>query len=777
LTRWQWLIVLAHVLLALLYGVIVPPWEAHDETGHFAYVNHVVANRALPDAYSQDKVLFDQSHQPPLYYAVTSALTGWIDRSDTVQPQFNGFALDGTNRRGFRIMLRQPGEAFPWSGAILALHAARAVSAVLTALTIYLIARSLNTVFGRGSAAALLGTAIAAFNPQVLFMGAMVNNDAMVALTGALVGYWLLVIGNWSSNHQSPITHRCFVLLGLSLGLAFLSKNSAIALIGFVVLGLAFIAWRQRWNPRELAVRGALTLASFAVVAGPFLIYNLTRYGRLIVDRNVNNPILSQPTSVIGAGLNQAITDGWLPQLFANTFNTFWGKFGWGNVGMPEWVYWALAVFCVVGVIGVVAGVRHASREVRTSLALLALLGLAMMALPLYRAIYFQDPALMPGRYLMPALTAYAGLLGFGWAHLLAVGYWLTNNSRDPHSDPRDEERDRGQQLISKAIAAGLALFALIVPFAFIQPRYAPALISANQDPPLLTFGDPSASSGQALAQVTGVSAHTAFLPDREGMRHYARVRLTWRALREGALNTAFGISVLGRNNEVLGSMNVYPDGGNFPATNWKPGDTFVDEYDILLEKPCARLPALGKVNVTAFEFQPIAETADISITRALPALDGAGREIAPIIGRFKVDNAPPFGVFWQPPLANMDGIWLREVDLPSQVQAGSTITATLTYEMLAPNGRAGTAFVHLLRPDGQPAAQDDHPPQNGDYPTDLWDRGECVQESFTLNIPSDARGPLRAVTGFYASDGARFPTGTQDDLVSLGEIRVTPAP
>jgi 4-amino-4-deoxy-L-arabinose transferase-like glycosyltransferase len=762
LTRWQWLIVLAHMLLALLYGVIVPPWEAHDETGHFAYVNHLAVNRALPDAYSQDKVLFDQSHQPPLYYAVTSALTGWIDRSDAIQPQFNGFALDGTNRRGFRIMLRQPGEAFPWSGTILALHAARAVSALLTALTIYLIARSVNTIFGRGSAAALIGTAIAAFNPQVLFMGAMVNNDAMVALTGALVGYWLLVIGNWSSNHQSPITHRCFVLLGLSLGLAFLSKNSAIALIGFVALGLAFIAWRQRWTARESAVRGGLALASFAVVAGPFLIYNLSRYGRLIVDRNVNNPILSQPTSVIGAGLNQAITDGWLPQLFANTFNTFWGKFGWGNVGMPEWVYWALAVFCVVGVIGVVAGIRHASRELRTSLALLALLGLTMMALPLYRAIYFQDPALMPGRYLMPALTAYAGLLGFGWGF---IGNSVTGNWRTPITN---------YQL---PVAAALAVFALIVPFAFIRPRYAPALVAANQDPPLLTFGDPSAGSGQALAQVTGVSAHTAFLPDREGMRHYARVRLTWRALREGALNTAFGISVLGRNNEVLGSMNVYPDGGNFPATNWKPGDTFVDEYDILLEKPCARLPALGKVNVTAFEFQPIAETADISITRSLPALDGAGREIAPIIGRFKVDEAPPFGVFWQPPLANFDGIWLREVDLPDQVQPGSTITATLTYEMLAPNGRAGTAFVHLLGSDGQPVAQDDHPPQNGDYPTDLWDRGECVQERFTLNIPPNAQGPLRAVTGFYASDGARFPTGTQDDLVSLGEIRVTPAP
>ena len=71
------------------------------------------------------------------------------------------------------------------------------------------------------------------------------------------------------------------------------------------------------------------------------------------------------------------------------------------------------------------------------------------------------------------------------------------------------------------------------------EARYAPALVVQNDKPALLTFSD--------LVQVTDVSAHTAYLPDREGDRHYARVRLTWRALRDGPLNTAFGISVLGR--------------------------------------------------------------------------------------------------------------------------------------------------------------------------------------------------------------------------------------
>jgi 4-amino-4-deoxy-L-arabinose transferase-like glycosyltransferase len=759
LTRPQWLIVLAHLVLALAYGAINPPWEAHDETGHFAYVNHLVATRSLPDALGADKGLFDQSHQPPLYYLVASALTFWADRSDALQPAFNHFALDGSNRRGFRIMLRQPAEAFPWQGTVLALHAARATSALLTSLAISLIAASVNLIFGRGSAAALLGTAIAAFNPQVIFIGAMVNNDAMVTAMGALVAYGVVRIA--CPHPEATCRTQCatrplhFILLGFSLGLAFLSKNSALALIGFVALALTFIAWRQGWPARHLLARGALTLAAFAVVVLPYLGYNLARYGRLLVDRNPNNPILVAPTSVIGEGVLVSIRDAWLPQLFVNTFRTFWGKFGWGNVGMSEWAYLAFAAFTLAGIVGCAVGYRRATREQRTAIVVLLMLGVAMMVLPLYRALFYQDPALLPGRYIMPALTCYAGLLGFGWASFLPTG-----------------NRDRQPMNLPALMAVALAAAALIVPFAYLQPRYRPALVSspgASALPTLLTFGD--------LVQLVDVSAHTAFLPDREGMRHYARVKLTWRALRPAERHYAFGVSVLGRDGEVLGSINVYPNLGNYPSTNWRPGDAFVDEYDILLEKPCARLPALGRLHVAVFPLDPPTDERPITVTTAtnpLPVTDGAGRTVAPIVGRFKIGQAPPFPVFWQPPLGQFDGIWLREAALPPQAPAGQTITATLTYELIRPTQRRGTAFVHLLDADGRLVAQDDHAPLDGNYPTDLWDPGECVRETFRLNIPPEATGTLRAVTGFYAADGARFATNTPDNLVPIGEVRVT---
>jgi 4-amino-4-deoxy-L-arabinose transferase-like glycosyltransferase len=735
-TRWQWLIVATHVALALLYGALNPPWEAHDETGHFAYVNHLVAERALPDAMRGEKVLFDQSHQPPLYYLIVAGFTFWLDRSDSLQPEFNHFALDGSNRRGFRIMLRQPAESFPWQGTILALHAARAVSALLTGLAVGLIAASANVIFGRGSPAAVLTTAIAGFNPQVIFIGAMVNNDALATAMGALVAHALLRIA-----YAGVGGVKLSLALGVALGLAFLSKHNAPALVGCAGFGLAFIAWRAGWTMRRWLAQTALTLGAFAALALPYLAYNLARYGRLLVDRNPNNPLLVAPTSVIGEGVWVSLRDAWLPALFVNTFRTFWGKFGWGNLAMAEWAYLAFALFVVLGLVGCALSYRHLARRGRTALALLIALAIGMMVLPLYRALFYQDPALMPGRYLMPALTGYAGLLGFGWGSLI------------------------GQARVRALLPIALGAFALIVPFAYIQPRYQPALVRVGNPSPLLTFGD--------LIQLVDASASVTLLPDREGMRQYARVRLTWRALRAGERHYAFGVSVLGRDDEVLGTINAYPNLGNYPSTNWRPGDTFADAYDILLEKPCARLPALGRLHVSVFPLDPITTNQSLTNVVALPATDGMGRLTAPIVGRFKIPVGPLLPVFWQPPVGQFDGIWLREVAMPDQVTAGQVMTVVLTYELVYPIARRGTAFVHALDVAGRLVAQDDHEPLAGEYPTHLWDPGECFREVFTLRLPSDARGVLRITTGFYDPSGLRFTTGGPDDLVTLGEVLV----
>ncbi len=736
-TRSQWFIALLHLLLALSYGVFNPPWEAHDETGHYAYVDHVARHGSLPDVYSAQKALFDQSHQPPLYYLLTAGLTSWLDRDKSPSPQLNHFALDGTNRRGVRIVLRQPGESFPWQGALLGLHLARVVSALLTTGAVVLIAYTLNCAFGRGSVAALLGSGVAAFNPQFLFMGAMVNNDALVSFAGALVA-WRSMRVLRAERHRE----RQAAALGLAAGLGLLAKNSAVALAVFGVLSLLLIGRWQRWGLGALVRRLAVMIGAGALVAGPLYAYNWLRYGRLILDRDPGNPLLQTPTSVIAEGVWVSLRDAWLPQVFLNTFRTFWGKFGWGNVGMPEPAYLAYGLLTLIGLLGLVLSLRRLDSGFRRAVLLLALLGAAMVALPLYRALYFQSPALMPGRYLMPALASYAGLLGLGWSA------WLT------------------QRRSVVAVLALMMTWASVVMPVFVWPRYAPTYVAWPADAPaLLTFED--------RVQVMQAELQDALLPDREGMRPYARVRVVWRALRPAPLRVAFAVSVLGREREVLGSLQAYPNLGNYPADNWQPGQAFEDHYDILLEKPCMTLPTLARLHIAVFEFDWDDQQRVVRLTREWSATDSAGRTVQPVVGRFRIGRLPTMGVHWQPPLADFDGIWLREVHYPESARAGQPITVSLTYEMIRPNGKDGTAFVHALDAHGRLVAQDDHPPNRGEYPTDFWQSGECARETFSLPLPADVRGPVQLVTGFYDAQGSRFLTNAPNNAYLLGVVKV----
>jgi 4-amino-4-deoxy-L-arabinose transferase-like glycosyltransferase len=746
LARWQRIIVLAHAVLALVYGALIPPYEAHDETGHFDYVHQLLSTGALPDPRSADKAFLDQAHQPPAYYLLTAAALVWTDRSDYARPDRNIFAIDGSNRRGVRILLPRAKDAFPWRGSALALHAARAVSALLGALTIAVIAMCARVALPGRPGAALLATAVAAFNPQMIFMASIVNNDVMVALCGACVTLCMLRIGV-----DGDTRNRTLIALGAALGLAVASKNSALALIGYVALAVLFIGWRARWPLRSWLSRGATIALTAAVFIVPHIARNIAISGRPLLDRAQDNADKLTP-AFFSAGLNQALQDAWLPRIFVNSFRTFWGAFGWGNVQQPELAYALFAVLSGAGLLGCAIAWRTCAPRARRAFALLAALAITMALLPTYRAIAFQDPALLPGRYLMPSLAAYALLIGAGVNALL---------------------RER----LARSVAALLAAWAAVVPVAVIQPAYAARLAPTRSDQVVLRFVD---ASGADVAALVSVDAESVTLPDREGPRLYARVSLRWRALRATAEPLVMGVAVVGFDAEALGSVNVYPQRGNYPSTLWQPGAEFVDTYDVLIEKPCARLPALGRVDVSLFTLD-----ADQRIASTLAARDMNGAATSSVVGRFKVESPPPpYPIHWQEPRARFDGaLGLRDVALPQAVKPGETLSVRVNYEMLAPIDRDATVFVHALDAAGKLVAQDDHLPARGALPTNLMDPGECARETFALPIPAGARGELRLVTGWYDSAG-RFVATTafekdpdrrrfQDDLVNIGRVDI----
>jgi hypothetical protein len=119
----------------------------------------------------------------------------------------------------------------------------------------------------------------------------------------------------------------------------------------------------------------------------------------------------------------------------------------------------------------------------------------------------------------------------------------------------------------------------------------------------------------------------------------------------------------------------------------------------------------------------------------------------------------------------------------PTQVRPGETVVLTLYWESL--RGKMGdyTVFTHLLDPSGQPNAQQDNPPQGGMYPTYLWDPGERIQDSYQLQLTSDAPpGDYCFAVGMYTLQTMqRLPITTQqgtalpDNQLLLDGLKVLP--
>jgi len=744
------------LLLGVIYSLIVPVWEAHDETGHYPYVRYLVTQRALPPIDVKISRYFDEAHQPPLYYLLGAVASAWIDTSDFQVPESNPYAFDGTGLRGYNLFLHSGAEAFPWRGTFLAIHVVRLVSVLMSTLAVwvtYLIARLL---FPNRHPWAVGATATAAFSPLLLFIGSVINNDALVPVWGGLALYFALKV---VLDEPRP---RWLILLGCCVGLALLTKRTGLALFPFAlgVTGLAEllapVSGQTIWHRAVVFVKNsALVLIPAVLVPSPWLLYNWRRYGTLLPDRvEGSDPrIFFDPSSgAIGASL----TRNWIVDTVQYSFKTYWGAFGWGNVMLPEWVYRLLALLSLVGIAGVVglllaqgskANDRPPAPPLPHSPALWVCLWqiTCVAALPLYRAAYWQASDLVPGRYLLPVLPAVSVLLVAG------LSYWV----------PRP--------VVAWTVLAwggGLAVLAVVVPWGVIRPAYTLPVVSPHLNiahPIYLNFGDKLELLGYEI--------------DRERVEPGGKLNVTllWRAKSSMDRNYTIGVHVLGRGLRDLGQIDTYPGRGMYQTTLWRPGDVIRDTY-VVRVTPQAPVPALGRLSV-GVSFAPERES--------LPVTDTTGKLVTPLFGRFKIATPvlPPVNVAHPVDYRLGDELRLIGAEVsPTRLHPGEALSLRLTWQAHKQVETDYTTFVHLIDASGRELAPfTDWQPWGGEYPTGLWDPGEQVQDEVQLAIPPDlSPGTYRLVTGMYAPDTLiRLPATDaagqplRHDLIPLTTIQI----
>lgn len=703
-------ILAAHFVLGMLYSVVVPMWEASDETGHFAFVKYLASERHFPPPGQEITKWYDESHQPPLYYLLTAFAISWIDTNDGLEPEINPHAFTGRGMGGVNIAVHSDREAFPYRGTALAMHVARLVSVLISTAVVgvtYLIGRFL---FPEDDAIAFGAMGINAFWPQFLFLGSVVTNDVLVPLVSSLVVLFLLRIA------YRPARPTDFVGLGLCLLAGVATKMSAWVLVPFALVVLIAIGVR-RVSPR--ARWWVLPVMWFCFSGLWWRFRGLTLPDRWFDGLRYGSTMKSA-LSFLQHPLRQAIRWHWdtLPHALRYCSRTIWASFGWDNIGVEEWVYQIFTLLCLAGAIGLILFMARRWNHARKFGVVMLAFGVACIFAPSVYRILLGGQRFLYGRIVSSAIPILSLLLFLGLSQLV----------------PR-----RHTKLLALVTGGSLCALAIIIPFRYIAPAYAsPHILSAAdvediQHPLRVNFGNKIELLGYGLD------------PEQATTREAMVVTLYWRALSEMEENYTVGVHLVGPDYESYGGRDSYPAGGNYATSLWKRGDIIRDIYWLRVPRRFPT-PSVGRVAVTLYLY---------SSGEHLPVVAPGGEVLgySAHLGPFGVvaPQAPDYTI--QHPVYYTLGDELALVGWDAPHLIGGALPVTLYWQGLSEMPDDYTVFVHVLDEQGRLLGQHDSEPRNGHYPTTMWQEGRIIKDSHAVNL-SGALSPghhtLRLVVGMY---------------------------
>ena len=740
------LILSIYLALAVGYGVVTPLFETPDEHLHYFTADFIAREGRLPTTRDPGPMA-QEAAQPPLYYVLASFIvqaTGGADdapqlwanpRSNPEDPLGESLARPPLNVNAF---IHGPAEAWPWRGSVLSAHLVRLLSAIFGLVTLICIYGAGRVVWPSDPARALVATALVAFLPQFAFIHGAASNDAAITFFSAAAIWQLLRITNYElritnedvadrsalSPEGGPLPVVRLLLLGLTIGLAMLSKTAGLLLLAYCVAVLVVWAWHQGGSRpwRRAAAVGVLVALPALLLGGWWLWRNWTLYG----DPTAANQF------ILLAGGERPFTLRQVWHDMDRVWTSLFARFGWMNVRPPAWVWLAWSAIAGLAATGALWGVARNSR----------------------RPYKF---------HLSPATLLHPAVILLGWFVVVGLG-WLQFMLRTP----ADQGRLFFPALIPLALGAayglgrwprpwtqlavlGLALLtsfyslAVVIPSAYATPSSV-ATVPAEATPLDIRFPE-----GLEL-----LGARVETIEARPGDWIWAT--LYWRALpnlTDGA--PLVYLELFGRGYERIGLQSGYHGRGNYPATLWPVGEIVADRT---------------AVRVIGDAVAPVEARLTVKLDETLQAIDIGTVKIIPAHWPERVEPIATLG----------DSIELAAAELSTTSAApGESVDVHLRWQVVAPPGPALLhLFVHLGDPSAQPLAQTDSPVMGDEYPARLWAVGEVFDETVTLTLPDDLPpGDYPVTIGLYdfdsgvrlplSVDGERLPT----DALMIGSLTI----
>lgn len=140
-------------------------------------------------------------------------------------------------------------------------------------------------------------------------------------------------------------------------------------------------------------------------------------YVRPIVERLIVKYTRRSPSDFVTSVLDWERTKGIYPSVVTSLLQSFWARFGWNHISLPQGWYWGLAAATAIGLAGsLVAYLRLQDTRQKAALELLAAATLLVWANAVLRVHPASIRILIPAaRYAYPAIVPTALALAGGW--------------------------------------------------------------------------------------------------------------------------------------------------------------------------------------------------------------------------------------------------------------------------------------------------------------------------------------------------------------------------
>jgi hypothetical protein len=512
------------------------------------------------------------------------------------------------------------------------------------------------------------------------------------------------------------------IIFGVLYSLALMSKFNLAAVIVLIEAAVTWVAWRRgQWRLwwRVNVVMGLVT----AVLAGWWFVRNQLLYGEPTGFR-----IVTELWGVRDPNESWGLAFSELPYVWSS----LWGRFGFGQIPLPQVIYDSLFWLALIGLLGLPVGflkrrykeegTQGNSRELggtqEIELAVFLILNVVLIFGVLF-SYMLVSPAGPMGRFFFPGLPALALLIFWGLEH------WLDFGLKLQIPNPKSQT---STTILAGVVNVGMVGLALVALFGYLRPAYArPPELPADAVVP-----NPVNARFDTLVTLLGYDMGPATIRPGEPLD----VTLYWEVTGQPPGDYLLFVHLVDEVGTVVAQRDTHPGLGNFPTSQWRPGDRFVDTIRLYTpetayapERATVRIglyvPGAYRLAVSGEQGEPMGDSFALG-TVVLAEKDG------------------PYPNKQDQNFNNEIRLLGYEYD-KRQVRPGESLRVTLYWEALQLVAADYLVEVRLVDEAGNVVATADNRPQMGQLPTNSWTAGQLVTDEHVLMIdPATAAGSYR---------------------------------